>query len=772
METVEGEMPLPALRLFGDTVFDAFYGRVEVFATDQRVRLARVECHYPCAPEKYFPAGHGKSVVGVRQDDRVITLTRDLNAEKALADLLFGVGGLRRLNDTITYGCKKELQDAWCQAPDSPTRWFVFLTQEVPRLQSKGWIILTDESFQLPLLNPSAWYESVEPAEKPDWFTVDCGIVVDGQRIRLLPAILAFLRSESGHGLLPELEKMGEEPVMLPVESKFLPFPASRLHRILSALTELFGHGQQVLNGDVLEVHRLRAAQLAALDEASQQSGAALFRDTSNTLRQLGQNVRSAANFQAPLPAGLKAALRPYQAEGFRWLRFLATARLGGILADDMGLGKTLQTLAALLSEKESGAMDRPSLIVAPKSVVFNWAEEAARFTPALRATIYTGQDRSKLLTDFDKTDLILTSYPILTRDEEILAPMLFHWVILDEAQNIKNSQTKTAAAAYRLQARQRLCLTGTPMENHLGELWSIFHFLMPGFLGHRDLFRTAFREPIEKSSDDTRRKALAQRIAPVLLRRTKEAVLQDLPPKIEMIHHVELSGPQKDLYETVRAAMDERVREEIARLGAQRSQIMILDALLKLRQVCCDPRLLKLAAARKVTESAKLDALMEILPELIAEGRRVLLFSQFTEMLALIRKELTARRISHLILTGETENRGELVKKFQTGKASVFLISLKAGGVGLNLTAADTVIHYDPWWNPAAENQATDRAHRIGQNKTVFVYKFICQDTIEERILLLQQKKAELVRGLLEGGGERLRISEEDLAYLLKPIK
>jgi SNF2 family DNA or RNA helicase len=344
--------------------------------------------------------------------------------------------------------------------------------------------------------------------------------------------------------------------------------------------------------------------------------------------------------------------------------------------------------------------------------------------------------------------------------------------VILDEAQNIKNNTTRTAQAAYRLDSRLRLCLSGTPMENHLGELWSIYHFLMPGFLGGKETFNTSFREPIEAEGNDEVRQRLSQRIAPVLLRRTKQAVLHDLPDKIETIHRVELSPQQKDLYEAVRAAMDRRVQEEINIKGAGGSQIMILDALLKLRQVCCDPRLLKLDAAKGVTESAKLDALMEVLVPLIEDGRRVLLFSQFTEMLALIQARLVEENIGHLLLTGKTENRQELVHEFQKGQTPVFLISLKAGGVGLNLTAADTVIHYDPWWNPAAENQATDRAHRFGQKNTVFVYKFICQDTIEEKILLLQRKKAELVQGLLEGKGANLKLTSEDLAYLLEPLK
>ncbi len=763
------QTPQPILRLFGEKVFSSYYAGAAAFTYDQIVRLADVEFTYEAAPEKRFPFGRGAEKASVLHNEQLIELQRNLPAERDLADTLSG-RGLRRINDVLTFGLKPSLKNAYCHAPDAPTRWFQFLQTELPKLKERGWLVETDRTFDLELLTPDAWYEEIKEGERPDWFTVDCGFEINGERIPLLPAIIAFLRSEGSFAVLGDLAKMGTTPIMLPVGKKYLPYPADRFHRLLSALTELYSRSPGLLKDGKLEVHRLRAAQLAALATKREEE---MFAQTSDALQQLGSKLSSAQVWEdAPKPVGLKADLRPYQLEGYRWLRFLATARLGGVLADDMGLGKTLQTLAHLLAEKEAGAMDLPSLIVAPKSVVFNWAEEAMKFTPKLRCMIYTGQDRAKHVENFRKHDLVLTSYPILARDEDILARQPFHMVILDEAQNIKNNTTRTAQAAYRLDSRLRLALSGTPMENHLGELWSIFNFLMPGFLGTKEGFNTGFREPIEEQGDNEIRQRLSQRIAPVLLRRTKQAVLHDLPDKIETIHRVELSAQQKDLYEAVRVAMDKRVQEEISVKGAERSQIMILDALLKLRQVCCDPRLLKLDAAKNVTESAKLDALMEVLVPLIEDGRRVLLFSQFTQMLALIQDRLNEEKIGHLLLTGQTEDRQTLVHEFQKGNTPVFLISLKAGGVGLNLTAADTVIHYDPWWNPAAENQATDRAHRFGQKNTVFVYKFICQDTIEEKILLLQRKKAELVQGLLEGKGEKLKLTSEDLAYLLQPVK
>jgi SNF2 family DNA or RNA helicase len=328
------------------------------------------------------------------------------------------------------------------------------------------------------------------------------------------------------------------------------------------------------------------------------------------------------------------------------------------------------------------------------------------------------------------------------------------------------------AGEVRQFRAEHRLCLSGTPLESQLGELWTQFDFLLPGFLGDAKGFTKRWRSPIEKHGDLLRRDVLARRIRPFILRRKKDEVATELPPKTTIIRTVELVGAQRDLYETVRAAMDEKVRAEIAQRGFTRSQIVILDALLKLRQVCCDPRLVKSAVARKVKERAKLDLLMDMLPEMVEEGRRVLVFSQFTAMLDLIQTELDAKGLEYLLLTGETRDRETPIQAFQAGAAPIFLISLKAGGVGLNLTAADTVIHYDPWWNPAVENQATDRAHRLGQEKPVFVYKLIAAGSIEEKILALQEQKAELAAGILsdEHKGD-IKFGEADLAALFEPL-
>ena len=455
-------------------------------------------------------------------------------------------------------------------------------------------------------------------------------------------------------------------------------------------------------------------------------------------------------------------------------MQTLRALEVGGILGDDMGLGKTLQTLAHLLLEKQAGKLDRPSLVVMPTTLIPNWQDEAARFAPSLKVATLHGTTRRQLYQHLTDYDLLLTTYALLPRDIDLLADVPLHVLVLDEAQNIKNASSKAAQAAGRLNARQRLCLTGTPLENHLGELWSLFHFLMPGWLGDTKQFTRDYRTPIEKHGDADRLDHLTKRIKPFLLRRRKEQVAQELPPKNEILHWVELSPAQRDLYETVRLAMDSKVREEIDRKGLARSQIIILDALLKLRQVCCDLRLVKGDVARPVRggTSGKLDSLMEMLTELLAEGRRILLFSQFTSMLSLIEEELQSRTIDYVQITGETKDRRTPVKRFQNGEVPLFLISLKAGGTGLNLTAADTVIHYDPWWNPAAENQATDRAHRIGQSKPVFVYKLIARATVEEKIQQLQQRKAELAAGVLDASGQGgWQLEPSDIEALFAPL-
>jgi SNF2 family DNA or RNA helicase len=405
-----------------------------------------------------------------------------------------------------------------------------------------------------------------------------------------------------------------------------------------------------------------------------------------------------------------------------------------------------------------------------PTSLIANWRNEANRFTPNLSVLILHGSDRSVLFEKIEEYDLILTTYPLIVRDSEVLGVKKFAYIILDEAQKIKNPKTQMAISIKGLSCDHRLALSGTPIENHLGELWSIFSFLMPGFLGNLSFFREFYQNPIEKERDMKRQEQFNRRIKPFMLRRTKEAVVLELPAKSEIIKYTQFEPKQAKLYESIRVTMEEKVREAINAKGLGKSHITILDALLKLRQVCCDPSLLSLEEAKKVKESAKLELLMDLLDELLQEGRKILLFSQFTSMLKIIEDRLVANSISFTKLTGETKKREEAIERFTRGEADVFLISLKAGGVGLNLTEADTVIHYDPWWNPAVENQATDRAHRIGQTKAVFVYKLIVENSIEQKILELQKRKQAIQNTIYEGEheDENVGFKGEELIELL----
>ncbi|SIR56941.1 DEAD/DEAH box helicase [Pseudacidovorax sp. RU35E] len=599
------------------------------------------------------------------------------------------------------------------------------------------------------------------------WFDLSLGIEIDGERHNVLPWL---------PGLLAQVEP-GPDGPQLPewlwreqADGRWLRLPSAPLAPWLQALLDLVAERppQDWQAPETLRLTPVEALRIGAtLGDGVVWEGADRLREL---LRQLGGD--GALPTVAP-PAGLQASLRPYQQQGLDWLQFLRRHRLGGILADDMGLGKTLQTLAHLLREKEDGRLDRPCLVLAPLSLLGNWRREAARFAPALRTAVWHGPQRHGR-GGFGGTDLVIAPYSLLPRDRVFWQKQAWHVVVLDEAQQIKNADSQVAQVAASLEARQRVALSGTPLENHLGELWSLFHFLMPGFLGSQARFREVFRTPIERHGDSACLAQLRKRVTPFLLRRTKQNVAKELPDKIETLSAVTLEGPQADLYETIRLATERQVRESLAERGLARSQIQVLDALLKLRQVCCDPRLVKsLPAAQQVRQSAKLEWLMDVLPEMLEEGRRVLLFSQFTSMLALIESALRERGLRWTTLTGQTTDREAAIARFTRGDVPLFLISLKAGGAGLNLPEADTVIHYDPWWNPAVEAQATARAHRIGQQRQVMVYKLVAEGTIEERILAMQARKAALSQGLLEGGasGDRLLFTEDDVALLLRPL-
>ncbi len=444
-----------------------------------------------------------------------------------------------------------------------------------------------------------------------------------------------------------------------------------------------------------------------------------------------------------PEPLGsLEGILRPYQKEGVYWLRFLSRNGLGGILADEMGLGKTLQALAFMRT------LDGPSLVVCPSSLLFNWMREAQKFVPELKVLCIEGAERGKLFPQIIKSNLVLTSYPLLRRDIDRFREFKFASIILDEATHIKNPDTQNAQAAMALVGKHRFVLTGTPVENSVRDLWSILHFVLPGYLGRREDFRERYELPISRGSQPESAR-LAKRLRPVMLRRLKQQVAQELPEKIEQVTYCDLSPEQEEFYQKLRQEGRRKVEELSGAKEQGRARIAMLTALLRLRQVCCDLRLVGQEAKRP---SGKMELLEELLEEAIDGGHRVLLFSQFVSMLRLIRAQLDEAGIRYGYLDGETKDRGKAVDEFQRSETlPLFLISLKAGGVGLNLSAADTVVHFDPWWNPAVEAQATDRAHRIGQTRVVTSYKLIARATVEEKILSLQQKKRAMIQSTVE---------------------
>ncbi|MBM4144226.1 MAG: DEAD/DEAH box helicase [Lentisphaerae bacterium] len=476
----------------------------------------------------------------------------------------------------------------------------------------------------------------------------------------------------------------------------------------------------------------------------------------------------------AALPPALDAILRPYQKAGVNWLRFLEGLGFSGLLADEMGLGKTVQTLVWLsLPRLATEAVGRPALIVCPTSIVENWAEECARFVPGMKVIAVTGQDREEKWAAVPRHDVAITSYALLRRDIERAVNVEFAVAVLDEAQHIKNRSTQNALSAKRLRARQRLVLTGTPVENSVSDLWSIMDFLMPGYLGGHEAFRTNYEAPIVRSGDggDLAQTKLRRKMHPFLLRRLKTDVARDLPPKIERTASCTLTEDQQVVYRELLEASRRRLRDMVSAQGFNRSRMEILTTLMRLRQACCHLELLKLPDLNPRFPSAKTDLFFELLDEAMDSGHRVLVFSQFVAMLSILRREMDRREISYCYLDGSTKDRLQIVHRFNTDRAiPAFLISLKAGGTGLNLTGADMVVHFDPWWNPAVENQATDRAYRIGQKRTVYSVRLIARGTVEEKVVALQERKQAVIDATIESDEQIMRkLSWEDIKDILE---
>ncbi|MGF7176030.1 DEAD/DEAH box helicase [Azospirillum doebereinerae] len=835
-----GAPPLPPAEVaaFRNAAAVRFGARLPVLPepparTEARRVRPRPVLRLRCGRTPYSPFGYGGSMMAVpipvgvlefdyagtrlagkttaplqwMEDGTLVTAERIPADETKAAARLNGTGLIRNETPLSVAGgppVRRELFVVPGDAFEESAGWLTVCHSVLPALRGEGWIVEIDPDFPYQLAEaPGNWSFEIGDGSGIDWFGLSLGVDVGRERVDLLPVLRSVIAaldaidadavspddaffdihddfrdgngaSEEPRGLDAALDALAPDGILfVPVAgNRFLPLEAERLRPLLGVLMELFG----LQTGDgAVRIGRTHLGDLAALEEAAEAAGVPLL--GADAVRRMARTLREAGGVPAVSPpAGLRATLRPYQQAGLDWLQFLGAHEFGGILADDMGLGKTVQALAHLLAEKEAGRLDRPCLLVAPTSVLGNWRMEAKRFAPELRTLVLHGPQRKAAQGTLGDHDLVVTSYALLPRDRAILAAQPWHLAIFDEAQYLKNPTSQATKATHGLDARQRLCLSGTPVENNLDELWSLFSVAVPSLFGDRTGFRRQFRTPIEKHGDAERQRILARRVRPFLLRRTKEEVAGELPPKTEIRESVEPQAAQRDLYETIRLAMDQRVREEIARKGMARSHITILDALLKLRQACCDPRLVRLESARKRVAkgaaSAKLDRLLEMLPDLLADGRRILLFSQFTSMLDLIKPELETLGIPFVELTGETRDRETPVRRFQAREVPLFLISLKAGGTGLNLTAADTVIHYDPWWNPAVEDQATDRAHRIGQDKPVFVYKLVTAGTVEERMLELQERKRRLGEAVYDQAAtEADLLTAADIDFLLAPI-
>ncbi|OWQ88539.1 hypothetical protein CDN99_16955 [Roseateles aquatilis] len=672
-----------------------------------------------------------------------------------------------------------------------------FAADEVPRLRALGWEIEFAPGFAHHSLAIDAWSLEVQPDDGADAGPVELaapgrvptlglsrrkgswllslGVTVQGQRVDLAPMIWDLLRKDRRWLYADAISGIDDDAIigLRAPGGRRLHTTAAPLKRLMLNLLEILV--AQRSRRAPIQLTSWEAARLSALDVPDsrwQVHGAA-------ELRALWERLRQAGPPRVPdHPEGLGITLRPYQLQGLAWLKYLQRQQLGGILADDMGLGKTAQALAHLWTEKQAGGLTAPALVVAPTSLIFNWVKEAALVAPGLRvATLSDPSERGDVLKRLGEVDLLLCSYGLAWREVRALARPVFSVLILDEAQAVKNPRSRAARALRRFQAAQRLVLTGTPLENHLGELWTQFDFLMPGYLGESREFARHWRKPIEQNGSAERARELASRVRPFILRRLKEQVAADLPPMTVLTQRIPLQGRQRQLYESVRIGGDHLVRRLLAQSELFGSGLItVLDAMLKLRQVCCDPRLVPGIEIPAGMEAAKLDWLREKVPELIAQGRTILVFSQFTGMLALIEEAMTAAKVPLLKLTGETPEarRGEVVRRFQAGEAPLMLVSLKAGGVGLTLTAADTVIQVDPWWNPAVDAQAQARAHRIGQSRPVFVHQLVIEGSIEERMLELQARKRALADGLLgRDGGERLeKFSAAEIERLLAPLQ
>ena len=627
-------------------------------------------------------------------------------------------------------------------------RLYGFLHDDLPLLADQAELFMSEEFRRLRIRDARAFRTGLRYEEPRNLlsFTFQHAEITDEE----LRSILAALQKRRRYFRLRD--------------GTFVDLEDGMLQTVSRAMDDLGLDGEGLTRG-AIELPPYRALYLDAQLQRLEQGRV----ERNQAFKRLVLNLREPQDTDTPVPAEVAGVLRDYQRTGFRWMRTLSDFGMGGILADDMGLGKTLQTFAYLLSVRRSE--DPPALVVAPSSLLFNWQQEARRFAPSLRTVVVSGPpcQRQELMKEFANADLVVTSYPLLRRDAETYAGIPFSACFLDEAQHIKNASSVNARAVKQIQAPRRFALTGTPIENALDELWSIFDFLMPGFLLSLSRFQALYARPIAEG-DAAALQRLSALIAPFVLRRMKKDVLKELPPKFESRMSCEMTEDQKKVYLAQLALARREVREELEANGLERGRIRILSILVRLRQICCHPASFLPDYAG---ESGKMQLLAEIVGEALESGHRLLVFSQFTSILSILRAWADGQGIACQYLDGSTPvaERADLVRRFNAGDGALFLISLKAGGTGLNLTGADMVVHFDPWWNPAVEDQATDRAYRIGQKQSVQVIKLIAKGTVEEKVIEMQQRKKGLADAILKPGETFLsRLSEDELLALFEP--
>lgn len=691
-------------------------------------------------------ANGGADVIQLWTGSELLQVSRNLPGEQACAEQLGNF-----LTSVLGGQFEQQAKGVW--TAHRPESWRALLIDHGSALDAQGFAVSFASGFRYAYAAVNEW--AVEVQHHGDQWQLGLSVTVGEERLDLIE-LLERLRLFNRNLVRDTWE--------LEVGNRILLLPGELCGALTDELEDLLTWYGSEGGIPVSQMYRLQRLQ-ALLPEQTQWHGDAALLDRATQLQKSPFMLDAATS-------GVQAELRPYQWLGVCWLQHLKQLGFNGLLADDMGLGKTLQTLAHLSLEQRQGALDLPALIVAPTSLLPNWAAELRRFCPHLRVRVLHGAQRHRQWGQEgqwqkDDADILITSYPLLVRDLEIWRDTPLSWLVLDEAQVIKNAQTQVSQAVRQLQARRRLCLSGTPVENHLGELWSLLDFLEPGLLGTAAQFRAYYQKPIEQEGRAERLQLLLDRIGPLLMRRTKNQVARELPEKTRIQQVIALGDEQLAFYERIKREGWQSLSLQLENAEhAGQKQMLVLAALMRLRQACCDPQLLR----EHNIPSAKTEYCLDLLQALVAEGRAALVFSQFTSMLDLLAQRLDALGIAYRMLTGATRDRAHLVEQFQRGEAPVFLISLKAGGVGLNLTRADTVIHFDPWWNAAAEEQASDRAHRIGQTQPVFVYKLIAENTIEEKIAQLQNAKAHLgqqINQQAQISGKQFALQLEDLLTL-----